>query len=254
MPGNNLSRDEATERARLIGPTGKDRADALPALQTKGPPRPHAGATKPDFFLSTTTVSFSCAEPGAQTFIDLVADEIRSITLNGVAIEPATNREADRVRLTDLQENNELEIVAECRYMHTGEGLHRFTDPVDGRVYLYTQFETADAHRVFACFDQPDLKTTFELEVDAPADWQVVSVMPPDVVPDNLADDPDATASGHWHFPPTPPLSTYVTSVIAGPVPRRDRRASRHRRRHSRSGCSAVAPSPSTSTPTTSSW
>jgi aminopeptidase N len=216
VPGNNLSRDEATARARLIGPTGVT-ADALPALQTKVHLDLTPGATKPDFFLSTTAVRFSCAEPGAQTFIDLVADEIRSIVLNGVSIEPATNREADRIELADLQAENELEIVAECRYMHTGEGLHRFTDPVDGRVYLYTQFETADAHRVFACFDQPDLKTTFELEVTAPADWQVVSVTAPDVVPDNPTDDPDTTATGRWHFPPSPPLSTYVTSVVAGP-------------------------------------
>ncbi len=90
-----------------------------------------------------------------------------------------------RIELPNLQADNELEIVAECRYMHTGEGLHRFTDPVDGRVYLYTQFETADAQRVYACFDQPDLKTTFELDVDAPADWQVVSVDGARRVPDS---------------------------------------------------------------------
>src|SRR5450432_4226211 len=113
VPGNNLSRDEATARARLIGPTGVT-ADALPALQTKVHLDLTPGATKPDFFLSTTAVRFSCAEPGAQTFIDLVADEIRSIVLNGVSIEPATNREADRIKLTDLQAENELEIVAEC--------------------------------------------------------------------------------------------------------------------------------------------
>ena len=156
MPGNNLSRDEATERARLIGPVSGE-ADPVPALETKVFLDLSAGAAKPDHFLSTTTIRFSCREPGAATFVDLMADEIRSITLNGVAIEPATNREADRVRLTNLQEHNDLEIVAECRYMHTGEGMHRFTDPVDGRVYVYTQFETADAHRVYACFDQPDL-------------------------------------------------------------------------------------------------
>ena len=216
MPGNNLSRDEAAERARLIGPI-RGIADPVSALQTQVRLDLTAGAAKPDHFLSTTVVRFSCREPGAATFIDLVADEIRSITLNGVAIEPATNREADRIRLHDLHTDNELEIVAECRYMHSGEGLHRFTDPVDGRVYLYTQFETADAHRVYACFDQPDLKTTFELEVIAPADWRVISVTAPDVVPGELADDPGTTASGHWHFPPSPPLPTYVTSVIAGP-------------------------------------
>ncbi len=216
MPGNNLSRDEATERARLIGPVSGE-ADPVPALETRVSLDLTSGAAKPDHFLSATTIRFSCREPGAATFVDLVADEIRSITLNGVAIEPATNREADRIRLSDLQEQNVLEVVAECRYMHTGEGLHRFTDPVDGRVYVYTQFETADAHRVYACFDQPDLKTTFELDVIAPGDWQVVSVTAPDVTPDRVADSPDTTTSGHWHFPPTPPLSTYVTSVIAGP-------------------------------------
>ncbi|HEY3925313.1 MAG TPA: aminopeptidase N [Acidothermaceae bacterium] len=216
MPGNNLSRDEATERARLIGPVSGE-AEPVPALETIVFLDLTSGAAKPDHFLSSTTIRFSCREPGASTFVDLVADEIRSITLNGVAIEPATNREADRLRLSNLAEHNELEIVAECRYMHSGEGMHRFTDPVDGRVYLYTQFETADAHRVYACFDQPDLKTTFELDVIAPGDWQVVSVTAPDVVPEQLAENPDTTTSGHWHFPPTPPLSTYVTSVIAGP-------------------------------------
>ena len=237
VPGNNLSRDEAAERARLIGPVtgagnhgtpdqgapGQDApnqpvADSpVPALQTQVFLDLTAGAAKPGHFVSTSIIRFRCHEPGASTFVDLVADDIRSITLNGVAIEPATNRDADRIRLVGLQAENELEIVADCRYMHTGEGMHRFTDPVDGRVYLYTQFETADAHRVYACFDQPDLKTTFELDVIAPADWQVVSVMAPDVAPAQLAELPDTTASAHWHFPATPPLSTYVTSVIAGP-------------------------------------
>ena len=219
MPGNNLSRDEAAERARLIGPASGDGVQDLPvpALQTQVLLDLTAGAAKPGHFVSTSTIRFSCTEPGAATFVDLVADEIRSITLNGVALEPVTNRESDHIRLKNLQAENELEIVAECRYMHTGEGMHRFIDPVDGRVYLYTQFETADAHRVYACFDQPDLKTTFELDVIAPADWQVVSVTAPDLAPQQLEESPDTAASAHWHFPPTPPISTYVTSVIAGP-------------------------------------
>jgi aminopeptidase N len=231
VPGNNLSRDEAAERARLIGPVpgnatpgvhgnngnNGNNGKPVPALQTQVLLDLTAGAAKPGHFVSTSTIRFSCTEPGASTFVDLDADEIRSVTLNGVAIEPATSRDADHIRLKDLQADNELEIVAECRYMHTGEGLHRFTDPVDGRVYVYTQFETADAHRVYACFDQPDLKTTFELDVLAPADWQVVSVTAPDLAPPHLDESPDTAASAHWHFPPTPPLSTYVTSVIAGP-------------------------------------
>ncbi|HEY0870016.1 MAG TPA: aminopeptidase N, partial [Acidothermaceae bacterium] len=221
MPGNNLSRDEAADRARLIGPaSGASHPGSpdqpVPSLQTKVLLDLTAGAAKPGHFVSTSTIRFSCNEPGAATFVDLVADEIRSITLNGQSIEPATNRDADHIKLKNLQAENELEIVAECRYMHTGEGLHRFTDPVDGRVYLYTQFETADAHRVYACFDQPDLKTTFELDVIAPADWQVVSVTAPDLAPQQLEESPDTAASAHWHFPATPPISTYITSVIAG--------------------------------------
>ena len=223
MVGHNLSRDEAAERARIIGPVAGN-GDPVDALETRVHLDLTPGAAKPDRFVSTTTVRFSCHEPGTATFIDLIAADIRSVTLNGVELDVVDRVPSARFDLPNLQAANELEIVAECFYMHTGEGLHRFTDPVDGRVYVYTQFETADAQRVYACFDQPDLKTTFELEVDAPAGWHVVSVTAPDVIPAELAADGLAsneasgtTASGHWHFPPTPPLSTYVTSVIAGP-------------------------------------
>ncbi len=104
MPGNNLSRDEAAERARLIGPASGDGFPGtqnvpVPALQTKVLLDLTAGAAKPGHFVSTSTIRFSCSEPGAATFVDLVADEIRSITLNGVALEPVTNREADHIRL-----------------------------------------------------------------------------------------------------------------------------------------------------------
>src|SRR5205823_5201794 len=101
--------------------------------------------------------------------------------------------------------SNELRVVAECVFMRTGEGLHRFTDPVDRETYLYTQFETFDAHRMFACFDQPDLKATFRLSVDAPQHWVVVSNMPG-------AQDLTRTT-----FEPTPRQSTYITALVAGP-------------------------------------
>ena len=80
--------------------------------------------------------------------------------------------------LPALAADNKLRVVGTCVYMNTGEGLHRFVDPVDKEVYLYTQFETFDAHRMFACFDQPDLKATFAFTVAAPADWQVVCPTP----------------------------------------------------------------------------
>ena len=84
-----------------------------------------------------------------------------------------TNRPVSPLR--GLSEHNVVVVDADCSYSNTGEGLHRFVDPVDGEVYLYSQFETADAKRVFACFDQPDLKATFDVTVTAPARWEVVS-------------------------------------------------------------------------------
>ncbi len=103
-------------------------------------------------------------------------------------------------------------MVAECAYSRNGEGLHRFTDPTDGGVYLYSDLETFDAHRVYACFDQPDLKAAFEFSVTAPGDWLVLSNMAADVA--------GAAAGGgarRWHFPPSPVMSTYITAIVAGP-------------------------------------
>ena len=100
---------------------------------------------------------------------------VTSATLNGDRLDVSGYREEDGIALPDLAGENELTVVATGRYMNTGEGLHRFVDPVDGAVYLYSQFETADAKRLFACFDQPDLKARFTLTVTAPADWKVVS-------------------------------------------------------------------------------
>jgi aminopeptidase N len=95
-------------------------------------------------------------------------------------------------------------------YMRTGEGLHRFVDPVDGGVYLYTQFETFEAHRVYGCFDQPDLKAVFRFVVHAPRDWVVVSN-------GAAADQPADGEPGTWRFVETPRMSTYITALIAGP-------------------------------------
>ena len=212
----NLSRDEAVERAALIGPITRE--GMPPALETVVHLDLTARAcSNADRFLSKTLVRFHCRKPGAETFIDLVSDQVRSIRLNGESLDPREHHDGEHIRLPGLLADNELEVVAECTYMHTGEGLHRFTDPVDGRVYLYTQFETADAHRVYACFDQPDLKTSFELEVVAPADWHVVSVTAPDAAPAALDDDPHTTRTARWHFPASKPLSTYVTAIVAGP-------------------------------------
>ncbi|MGH3319622.1 MAG: aminopeptidase N [Streptosporangiaceae bacterium] len=198
MPVNNLTRDEARERARLLDVE----CYTVEIDLTRGEAR----------LASTTVVRFGCADPGAESFIDLTAPEVREITLNGRRLDPAHAYKDDRVTLDDLDADNELRIVADCAYTRTGAGLHRFVDPVDGRTYLYSQFETADAHRVYACFDQPDIKAAFELSVTCPGDWQVVSNAAPDVSRELAGDD-----AARWHFPATPRIATYITAVIAGP-------------------------------------
>ena len=197
MAGN-LTRDEARERARILS---VDSYDVELDLTTGG-----------ETFRSTTTVRFSSSEPGARTFIDLVAPTVREATLNGVKLDVAALFDGERLALPDVAADNELTVVADAAYMRTGEGLHRFVDPVDEAVYLYSQFETADAQRMFTCFDQPDLKGTFELTVYAPPSWEVVSNSAPDVEREAAGDE-----RVRWHFPATPVMSTYITALIAGP-------------------------------------
>jgi aminopeptidase N len=200
---SNLTRDEAHERARLID-VGSYRVE----LDLAG------GDTT---FTSVSTASFRCASPGAGTFIDLTAPAVREIVLNGAPVS-LDAFDGDRVMLADLGADNELRIVAECAYSRSGEGLHRFTDPADGGVYLYSDLETFDAHRVYACFDQPDLKAAFELTVTAPPGWRVISNTAPDLTgePAGTAE-PVAGGPTRWHFPPAPVMSTYITAIAAGP-------------------------------------
>ncbi|GII84086.1 putative aminopeptidase [Sphaerisporangium siamense] len=206
MAGN-LTRDEARERARLL----KVESYSVELDLTEGDER----------FESVTTVRFSCADPGASTFIELAGAKVRSAVLNGVEFDvTAYDAETGRLPLPGLAAHNELRLDADLTYMRTGEGLHRFVDPVDQKVYLHSQFETADAHRMYACFDQPDLKATFELSVLAPADWQVVSNSAPDSVDDleeHQGRHGTLQTAKRWHFPPTPVMSTYITALIAGP-------------------------------------
>ncbi len=195
MPGENLTRDEARTRAGLLS------VDAYEVTLDL--------TTGDETFLSDTVVRFS-AESGAETFIDLIAPRVRSITLNGADVDVAAFDGA-RVNLTGLASENELRIVADCAYMNTGEGLHRFVDPVDKAVYLYTQFEVIDARRMFACFDQPDLKGTFAFAVTAPDDWEVISNSPTPT-PETIT-----AGTARWVFDPTPRMSTYITALVAGP-------------------------------------
>ena len=197
MPGENLTRIEAQERKSLI--TGVE--SYVIALDL---------TTGPETFRSATTVVFS-AKPGSSTFIDAITKTVHSITLNGAALDVSKVNDGVRIQLDDLAEHNVLEVIADALYTNTGEGLHRFVDPVDQEVYLYSQFEVPDSRRVFAVFEQPDLKATFQFTVTAPAAWAVVSNSP---TPEPVAKGDSAAT---WTFSPTPILSSYMTALVAGP-------------------------------------
>ncbi len=197
MPGMNLTRDEAAQRAAHLSVSSYDVELDL--------------TTGPEVFRSTTVARFSTSTPGAGTFIDLVARTVHEVELNGRSLDPAVVSDGIRIQLDDLAADNELRVVADCPYMNTGEGLHRFVDPVDKEVYLYSQFEVADSRRVFAVFEQPDLKAEFTFSVTAPNHWTVVSNSPTPE-PQDLGE-----GKAHWRFGATPRLASYVTAIIAGP-------------------------------------
>ena len=194
MPGLNLTREEAAARADVIRVLHYDIALDL--------------TTGASDFASKTRIEFEATE-GAATFADLVSTNVRSIRLNGEELGAGVHQD-HRIALSALRASNVLEVDADCQYMHTGEGLHRFTDPADGKDYCYSQFEVPDARRVYTTFEQPDLKATFTLEVTAPAGWRVFSNAPT----------PDPEKVGErwiYRFAETERMSTYITAIVAGP-------------------------------------
>lgn len=197
----NLTRAEARERAALIDVDSYEVSLDL----TRGE----------KVFGSTTAVKFR-AKPGSSTFIDAVTHAVHSVSLNGRELDPAEVSDGVRIQLPDLAAENHLLVVADAPYMNTGEGLHRFVDPVDNEVYLYTQFEVPDSRRMFAVFEQPDLKASFTFTVTAPSHWDLVSNSPTPVPVETLPGE-DGGARSVWEFTPTPRLSSYVTALIAGP-------------------------------------
>ncbi len=201
MPGQNLTRDEAAARAELISVSSYDVVLDL--------------TTGPKTFATTTTVRFASRTPGAETFVDLVAESVQSIALNGASLDPASHWADSRISLPGLAADNELVVEATGLYTNTGEGLHRFVDPVDGEVYLYSQFEVPDSRRVYAVFEQPDLKATFTFTATAPAHWNLISNSPSPEPTD--AGERNGIPAATWAFEPTPRISSYITALVAGP-------------------------------------
>ncbi|BCB84620.1 aminopeptidase N [Phytohabitans suffuscus] len=195
----NLTQVEAAERARLLEVTGYEITLDL------------TGAGNGDqTFRSTTRVTFRCAEPGASTFVEVAAQRVRSAELNGQPVDISAWSAEDGLVITGLATDNTLLVDADFFYSASGQGLHRSVDPVDKEVYLYSQFETADAQRVYACFDQPDLKSVYTWHAAVPAHWKVVSNAPVAAV---------AAAGGTKtvHFDRSARMSTYITALCAGP-------------------------------------
>ena len=203
MATSNITRDEAAARAALL--TVDSYAVDLDLTTDKPGSDEH--------YWSTTTVTFSATTPGATTWIDLIAQPgaVSEVILNGESLDAASLYDGFRVTLPNVAAQNTLTIKATNDYNTTGVGLHRLVDPADGEVYLYTQFEEADARRMFACFDQPDLKATYAFNITAPAHWLVISNAP--------APAPVAARDGFatWNFPATKKMSTYITALIGGP-------------------------------------
>ena len=199
MPGLNLTRNEATERASIIKRVHSYRIE-LDLPKDK------------DVFSSKVEIRFD-AQEGASTFIDAITSSVKSINLNGEELSTDL-ADGERIQLPNLAAENTLVIDAEMFYTNTGEGLHRFVDPADGEVYLYSQFEVPDSRRVFPVFEQPDLKAEFEFIVRVPSHWVVVSNQPEVKVEEKEC---GCGRAKTWYFKPTPRMSSYITAIVAGP-------------------------------------
>ncbi|MFE8934492.1 aminopeptidase N [Micrococcus luteus] len=201
LDATNVTRAEAADRSRLLTVqdyvVDVDLSDARDAATDTYPVR--------------TVIRFACAEPGAQTHLDWIHGGVESVTLNGTALDVAEVVGEARVLLPDLAAQNVVELVGRSVYSRSGEGLHRFTDPADGEVYLYTQYEPADARRVFPDFEQPDLKAAFTFSLTGPEDWVLASNRP------EVSRMPAGDGVVRVEFAPTLPQSTYITTLLAGP-------------------------------------
>ena len=194
MPGTNITQIEAAQRSEII----KVQSYKIDLDVTTGA----------ETFLVKTTIKFAGLKPGSTTFLDCVGKRVISAKLNGADFDPKFDGET--IFLPAIAADNTLEIEHEGIYSNSGEGLHRFVDPADNEVYLYTQFETGDARRMYACFDQPDQKATFTISTITPKHWAVISNYGIESAKDIDGD------RKHTQFATSQVISTYVTAIVAG--------------------------------------
>ena len=197
----NLAQGEAITRAELLDVTSYDIALDL----TDGSGNPGVGT-----FPCVTTVRFTCSSPGASTFIECAAAQLVRATLNGVDLDTGDWSPETGLALPGLEADNTLVVEARFPYSSSGQGMHRAVDPADKEVYLYSQFETNDAQRAYACFDQPDLKSVYTWHAKVPTHWKVISNSPVASIDDSVLDKT-------IHFGQSIRMSTYVTALVAGP-------------------------------------
>jgi aminopeptidase N len=197
MPGENLTRLEAQARSKIL-----DVDSYIVEVNLTEDAK---------VFSYVSIVRFSCSEEGEETFIDAITASVESIELNGQNLDPSKFSDGTRIKLPNLKHENLLTVKAHGTFSNSGEGLHRFVDPVDDEVYFYTQFEVPDSRRMFAVFEQPDLKASFEFRVTGSQNWQMISNS---TTPEPL---PIGEGLARWDFAPTPRISSYITALVAGP-------------------------------------
>lgn len=201
MSSANLTREETAARSASVT------VDTVRVeLDLREAPDPRQSV-----FRTTTTLRFDATT--SDTWIDFIGESVTKLTVNGV--EQVVQYDGARLSVTGLAAANTVVVEANGIYSRSGEGLHRFVDPVDGETFLYTQYEPADSRRVMACFEQPDMKASYTFAVYAPAGWHVLSNQSVEQVQEH---------EGYQsvEFAPTLPLSSYITSVAAGPYHRVD--------------------------------
>ena len=152
-----------TTRDRLTQDEARTRAGQISNVTYRLDLDLEAGAKT---FRGDVTIGFD--HRGGDTFLEWLGGQVHLMEVNGERVEPVTAGSRILLAGSQLGDHNEIRISYERAYDHTGEGLHQFIDPSDGAEYLYTQFEPYSAHRVMPCFDQPDLKATYELTITAP--------------------------------------------------------------------------------------
>ncbi|MET7671950.1 aminopeptidase N [Micromonospora luteifusca] len=158
-----------------------------------------------ELFRSRVVIRFR-ATPGAATFAEVKPAKLLAVRLNDRDLDPDLLTD-NRLPLSELAAENTLIVEAEMAYSNAGEGMHRFVDPADGETYLYAVSFLDNVQRIFAAFDQPDLKAPFVLSVTAPPEWTVSGNAEVSAKP----------TPGRWEFAPSAPLATYFFSLIAGP-------------------------------------